>query len=198
MKYIILISTILLSFAYYSMAQSNMSIKANSLSYNFYKNENSNLYKTKLLNNGELTIEPGIQISAEFFGNLYTSVKVMQTIKSDACTKVSGSTQVLIRYRLYKRWRNSIFVGAGPVFFYRESWTGQDNYIDNNFYDQSDFMDYKNVWFSGEIEYNYSINKEGDFSLSVNHINGNSLGILFGYKYWFSRKPRKNCNCPSY
>ncbi len=197
MKYI-LISTILFVCTYYCVAQSNVSIKANLLSYNLYKNENSNLYKTKLLDNGELTLEPGIQLSAEFFGNIYTSFKIMQTVKNDACSKFSGSTQLLIRYRFFKRWKHSIYAGVGPAIFYRESWTGLDNYIDNSFYEQSDFLEYKNVWLSGEVEYNYSLNKYGDFSLSVNQINGNSLGVLFGYKYWFSRKPRKKCNCPSY
>jgi len=194
----ILTSAILFICTYCCFAQSNMCIKANSLSYNFYKNENSNLYKTKLLDNGQLTLEPGIQLSAEIFGSIYTSFKILQTVKNDACSKFSGSTQLLIRYRLFKRWRHSIYAGIGPVIFYRESWTSINNYTDNNFYEHSDPLDYKNFWLSGEIEYNYSINKFGDFSLSLNQINGNSLGVLFGYKYWFSRKPRKNCNCPSY
>ncbi len=198
MRHLIILSYLLIIPVFYVFSQSNISFKLNTISYNFLKNENSMLYNSKITPNGELTFEPGIQVAYEFFGNSYTSFKIKQLVKVDACSKISGSTQIMIRGKFFSKWKSSFYIGVGPVLFYRDTWTSIDNYIENNFYSQVSIFDYRNIWLSGEIEYSYTINRNGSFAISLNHINGNSLGVTVGYKYWISRKPRRKCNCPSF
>lgn len=189
---------LLLLFNIQLFAQSNISARLISVCVNPYDTINNSLYKNNILKDGLLTIEPGINFAAEVYGNDYTSIKFVQSMRYDACSKIAGSTQVMLRFRLLKKWKSSLTFGIGPIYFYRQTWATIEGYTNEDFYLQSGTIQHKVNWLSGEIEYNHYLTKHSDLSISINHISPRSFGLLIGYKYWFSRKSSKCNTCPSY
>jgi len=198
MKKILSLIIICFIFSNYSKSQSNVSFRFSTLSVNVYDTLNTSIYKTKLIDNGILTIEPGLFFSGEVFGNDYTSAKFIQSIRIDACTKIMSTSQILLRYRVFKKWKNTITFGIGPVLFLRQSWQSIPEYNQEGYYTNSSSFQNSVMWFSGEIEFNKQFSKHGDLTLSLNHLSPYSVGVLIGYKYWMSRKS-SHCNtCPSF
>lgn len=195
---LIIISFLLLIFYTNSIfSQSNFSIRATSVIFNPLDTLNCDIYKNKISSDGFLTFEPGLNFAVELFGNDVTSAKLSQSLRLDACSKLCGTTQLLLRFRLLKKWKNTLTAGIGPVFFYRQSWQDIENYEQETYYN-SNSMQSSVMWLSGEIEYNFYMSKHSDLSISINHISPRAFGILVGYKYWFSRKSNKCNTCPSY
>lgn len=181
-----------------ALSQSSLSARLTSLSINPFDTINNDIYKNKITPNGLFTIEPGINFAVELYGNDVTSAKLSQTVRLDACSKIAASTQLLLRFRLMKKWKNTITAGIGPILFYRRTWTTVDNYENEIFYIQKSQNQHSVMWLSGEIEYNLYLSKHSDLSISINHLSPRSFGILFGLKYWISRKSSKCNTCPSY
>lgn len=177
-------------------SQANISFQLIGLGVDFGKKENVDLYQTKVAN-GNILLEPGLKIGLEAYASDITSLKFVQTARLDACNKLAGSTQILLRFRLFKVWKHSLNIGIGPQAFYRQSWSDIENYQNEKTYKGLDFQ-YKIMWISGEIEYNYVMNKKWDFSFSLLHQNPTTLGIGLGAKYWFTRKSNRCNTCPSF
>lgn len=178
--------------------QSNISAKLSTIVVNPFEDPNKPIYINKIDNDGLLTIEPGLQLSAEFFTYESTSIKIIQTFSNDQINYMDFSTQLLIRVILYREKRNSLLIGFGPIIHFRQNWNTFPNYQSEGIYKQTGDLQYKFSWISGEIEYNYLINRNFDLSVSANHFHPQAFGLLIGGKYWFSRKSRHCNTCPSY
>jgi len=198
MKKILNLIIICLIFSNLLHSQSNISFRFSTLSINPIDTLNTPIYKTKIIKNGALTIEPGIFFSGELFGNDYTSVKFSQSLRIDPCYKIMTTSQLLLRYRLYKRYKNTLTISIGPVLFIRQTWQSIPNYLQEEYYLNS--IDFQNsvMWFSAEFEYNRHVSKHGDFVLTLSQLSPRSFGILVGYKYWMKRKSTKCNTCPSF
>ena len=198
MKKIIVIFVFIFLFISGQAQKSNFSIKLIPVSYNPFDTPNYRIIKHKITKDGLLTLEPGLQIGYEIFGNEYTSFKITQSIQYDALSKFMGATQIMLRRRLFKKWKNSVFLGIGPVFYIRQTWQSINGYYPEEYYHTANSIEYYLMWLSGEIEYNYTFKKNSDITISLNHIAPRSFGILIGYKYWFNRKGVGCKTCPSY
>ena len=197
MKKIIITFVFILLFISGQAQKSNISIKLIPFSYNPFNNPNYNLINHKITKDGLLTFEPGIQLGFEIFGNDYTSFKMTQSVQYDAMSKFMGATQIMLRRRLLKKWKHSVYIGVGPVFYIRQSWFNIPGYKEEQYFHTANSLQYYLMWLSGELEYNFSISKKSDLTASLNHIAPRSFGFLIGYKYWFNRKG--GCStCPSY
>jgi hypothetical protein len=179
------------------LAQNNMSFKLITFGANLFQDVNQPLYTSKIDSNGIFTFEPGINLSFEILGSPFSSVKFSQSFHADQTKKTSGFTQVMFRLKLNSNPKNSFYIGVGPIFFYRSDWSSLANYIYDDTYIGIDKMQYKFFFLSGELEYNYKIKNNLDFSISLNHLNFKSLSVFLGLKYWFKYK-KSGCGCPSY
>jgi hypothetical protein len=197
-KTLFLITVFLLFHSIKLFSQSNISARLTSICVNPIDTINNSVYKNKITKNGLLTIEPGLAFSAELFGNDFTSAKLSQTLRLDACSKIAGSTQVLLRFRLLKKWKSTLTAGIGPIYFFRQTWGNVEGYTNEEYFLTSSSTQHAVMWFSGEIEYNLYLSKHADLVVTANHLSPRSFGILIGYKYWFSRKSSKCNTCPSY
>lgn len=182
-------------------AQSNVNFKLNTLTYQFSDN-NTQLAKLKLSNNGKIAFEPGFIVAYEAFASPVTSLKINLATLIDKAGKFAGFPQVLIRFRLFNAFKHSMTFGVGPAFYFRQTWANIEGYDVNNIYSGEGNWQFKPVWFSGELEYNYYLTKMSNLSLSVNLINPESIGLAIGYKYWISKKANKRkrgcISCPSF
>jgi len=181
-----------------TFSQVNISGRILTVSGNFSDNKNSAIYLSGLNKSGSLTFEPGIVVSAEFYGTATTSLKISQSVSYDAVKHIAASTQAMLRFRLFKVWKHHASIGIGPSVFYRQSWELVPGYIRESGYKQTDGLEYAISWLSGELEYNFYMSKHTDISLAVNHLKPTSAGITLGLKYWISRKSSRCNTCPSF
>jgi hypothetical protein len=181
-------------------AQSNINIKLNTFTYQFTDN-NTQLAKLKLSGNGKFALEPGLIFAYEAFASPVTSLKINTALLMDKAGKFAGFPQVLIRIRLFNAYKHSMTLGVGPAFYFRQTWANISGYEANDVYSGDGAWQFRPVWFSGEIEYNYYLSKMSNLSVSLNLINPESIGLAVGYKYWISKKSKRKrgcISCPSF
>jgi hypothetical protein len=187
---------ILFVFGQSLFAQSNFNLKLTTISYQF-TDVQPELAKLKLSENGQFAFEPGLIIGFEGYATNNAALKISQSFLCDKAAHLAGSTQVMVKFRLIKSFKHAVYIGIGPVFHYRQTWANMENYIDETVYSTSLDWQHKFSWISGEIEYNFYLNKLTDLSISFNHTQAESIGLAIGFKYWFTRTTKKGCiSCP--
>lgn len=177
-------------------AQNSVSFKANTLTYQFTDTQ-PELANLKLTNDGKLAIEPGVIIAYEAYATSNTALKLSQAVIFDKTGHLAGATSAMIKFRLLKSFKHSIYAALGPTLHFRKNWADMDEYIDEPIYNSTDEWQHKISWLSAEIEYNYYLNRKMDLSISLNHIQAESIGLAVGVKYWINKKPRKKRGCVS-
>ena len=193
-KYISVI--LVISISNYFVAQTNFSIKVSTVTYQFTETQ-PELTKLKLSSDGKIAVEPGVIIAYEAYANSNTALKLTQIAILDKASYLAGATSAMIKFKLLKSFKHSFYVALGPTFHYRQSWADMEEYVDEPVYNSNDDWQHKFSWLSGEIEYNYYLNKVTDLSISLNHIQAESIGLAIGVKYWINKKPRKKRGCIS-
>ena len=196
----LIIFTLFLQSGIYLQAQNNVSIKFTSLSYQFTETQ-PDIIKLKLSQNGQLALEPGVLLSYEGYASSTTALKVTQLFMIDKAMHFAGKTQIMIKFRIVKSFKHSLYFAIGPGLNYRKTWADIAGYIDEPIYNTSSDWQYKLNWLSGEIEYNYYLSKYFDLSVSLNHIQAESIGLAIGIKYWINKTPSKKnrcISCPSF
>lgn len=180
----------------FAVAQSNISAALVGPAFDFGDRENAALYQIKPDESGRFILQPGIRLGAELYANDITSLKFAQTVKMDCMKKAAFSTQIMLRFRLFKIYKHSMSIGFGPVGFYRQTWENIEGYTDDGYKNGS--IQSKIVWLSAELEYNYYLSKKNDISFAIIHADPKAMGFAIGIKHWFSRKS-SHCNtCPSF
>ena len=180
-----------------AMAQSNISLDFTSIGIDFGDGVNAPIYKLKAGDGGKAILEPGIRLAGEVYNTDVVSLKAAQTIRFDEMKKLAMSTQVMLRFRMLKIYKHSVNIAIGPQLFYRKTWQSESGYTDEGLYKSGQFQTRMN-WLSGELEYNYYINKHNDLSLCIMHLNPEAMGFAIGFKHWISRKSNKCDTCPSF
>ena len=178
-------------------AQSNVSAALTGVGIDFSDRVNAPIYQIKGGSDGKILVEPGIRLGGEIYANDITSLKFVQTVKLDCMKKAAFSTQLMLRFRIFKIYKHSLSIGIGPCGFYRQTWENIDGYTDEDIY-KSGSLQNKIYWLSGEIEYNYYLSKKNDLTFAITHFDPQAVGFAIGIKHWFSRKS-SHCNtCPSF
>ncbi|MFN8254271.1 MAG: hypothetical protein U0W24_01195 [Bacteroidales bacterium] len=181
------------------LAQNNISLKLSTISYQFTETQ-PELLNLQLSENGKLAFEPGLIFSYEGYASSNTAFKFLQSAIYDKAAHFSATTQVMIKFKIAKSFKHSLYLGFGPAVHYRKSWSDMDGYVNEEVYTEKSDWQYKINWLSGELEYNFYLGKFSDLCISINHTQAESIGLAIGYKYWINKKPvkKKGCvSCPS-
>ena len=179
--------------------QANIGFRVTGLGINPFNDVNKSLYTKNVFDDsGVFTWQPGMQLSAEFFGTKTTSIKFDAAYIKDEVGFPSGFSQITVNFRLAGDKNNTLQLGIGPVLHYRKSWDFLQNYQDETFYKLAGDTQFNVFWLSANIEYSIKMKKHKDFCVSLNHIHPHSIGILFGLKYWIKTKSNHCNTCPSY
>ena len=178
-------------------AQSNISIAATGLGFDFGDGENAAIYKLKAGSGKSPILEPGARIGLEVYASPATSLKFVQTLRIDEMQKLALSSQVMLRFKIFKIYKHSLSIGVGPTVFLRQTWQNEEGYIDEGIYKSGSWQN-KICWLSAELEYNYVVSKYNDISFAICHLNPESMGFAIGLKHWFTRKSNKCNTCPSF
>jgi len=170
-------------------AQDNFSAKFFGFSFHPDGDVNADNMPTKIDKNGYLVINLGVYFGYEhFFHRDKLSVKAVTAFYSDCGGLFSGLAHVGFRGVIFDTENFSVNGGIGPTLIYRRSWYSKfDDYINSGFYrgNETDFWQYKFLWYGGELEFNFKMNKALD--LSVTFIPGypKLMALSVGVRYRF-------------
>ncbi len=194
----ILLNIILLFIIINSYSQSSLSTRLLTLSYHPFAEQNLPLHQNTIDNNGYITLEPGLIFSYDRYIAKNLSFRISTAIINDRYNTLAGNSQIILKYKILKYYKHSLYIGFGPAVFYEtekstiENWVNEDNYkLANNTL-------YKFGWLSGMIEYNYYISKHLDFALTLNHTHSKSFAISAGVRFDLPDPDGKGCDCPSF
>lgn len=197
MRKIILVIS-LMSIYVGGFAQDNLTAKFFGFSFHPDGDVNADNMPTKLDRNGFVVVNLGMSFGYEnFFYKDKLSMKVVTAFYSDCGGLFSGLAHIGFRGVILERKRFSINGGLGPTFIYRRSWYSKfDNYINSGFYNgnETDFWQYKFLWYGGELEFNYKLNNALDFSTTFIPGYPKLLELSFGIRYRFEKKYHINKN----
>lgn len=182
-------------------AQTNASFRLNTITFQASEPQ-PDVLKTKLSGDGKVAAEPGIIFAYEAYASEIAALKISQSLIYDKAGHIAGGTSLMIKFQLIKAFKHSFSISAGPVMHYRQSWTDMEGYEPEPIYAEGE-VDWQSKfsWISGELEYNYYLNKHTDLSISLVHIQAESVGLAIGVKKWINKKPRKKrgcISCPSF
>ena len=178
------------------VSQDNFTAKFFGFSFHPDGDENAENMPTKLDKNGVVVLNLGVIFGYEnFFYKDKLSYKTAIALYSDCGGLFSGLIHVGLRGVLLQGKKFSISGGLGPTFIYRRSWYSKfDNYVNSGFYNgnETDFWQYKFLWYGGELEFNYKLNKYLDLSTTFIPGYPKLLDLSFGVRYRFHKIKKPN------
>jgi hypothetical protein len=198
MKKIVFMILLPFVFGFMSYGQNSLSGRIITVSVHPFAEANLPLHQNKFDNLGYVTLEPGLIISYDRYIYKKFSFRLSTAVMNDRYNQMSGFSQVMIKYKLFKYYKHSLYFGFGPAIHYSTNKRDIENYVNEDDYTTSGNMIYKPSWISGLIEYNYLINKKIDFAVAFNHIHPKSPALSVGIRVDMPGGGGKGCNCPGY
>lgn len=176
--------------------QDNFTAKFFGFSFHPDGDVNADNMPTKIDRNGVVVVNIGIYLGYEsFFYKDKLSFKTVTAFYSDCGGLFSGLIHVGFRGVIIEKKRFSINGGLGPTFIYRRSWYSKfDDYVNSGFYkgNETNYWQYKFLWYGGELEFNYKLNKYLDLSTTFIPGYPKLLELSFGVRYRFQKMPELN------
>ena len=189
---------LIFAFSLSGFSQDNFTAKFFGFSFHPDGDVNADNMPTKIDRNGVLVVNLGMYFGYEkFFHKDKLSFKVVTAYYSDCGGLFSGLAHVGFRGVIMEKGRFSINGGLGPTLIYRRSWYSKfDDYINSGFYNgnETNFWQYKFLWYGGELEFNYRLNNYLDFSTTFIPGYPKLLELSFGVRYRFGAKSMSNQN----
>ncbi|MCF6366258.1 MAG: hypothetical protein L3J35_08660 [Bacteroidales bacterium] len=179
-------------------AQSSFSAGLLTVSTHPFAEQNLPLHQNSFDNKGYVTFEPGIIMSYDRFLIKNLSFRATTAVMNDRFNLLSGYSQVLLRYKLFKHFKHSLYFGVGSAIFYDTDKTSIENFVNEDNYIIGKNAMYKIGWLSGMVEYNYYLSKKVDLAITLNHSHSRSLAISFGVRIDIPDPNGKGCDCPSF
>jgi hypothetical protein len=137
------------------------------------------IFPNRLDEKGYITFNYGAIVGYDRFivGNKH-AVRVEQGLYADCAASLAGFTHIGWRALILQKNRHSLNGGIGPTLVYRRDWNRIIGYKDDGYFNRRGEWQYKFYWYAGELEYNYSLSEQTDFS--VNLVPGLPELISFG------------------
>lgn len=158
-----------LFFAMNCSAQWFIGVKFMGVSFHTDKGLNHKMYRAAIGKEKRIAFHLGIALTCEYKFNNWFSAKVDQVAFRDCAGKFAGMSMFNLRYTQDLGSAGDVSAGLGPFFYYRKSWFGISEYQDDGYFKTSANGKWqtKFVWYGGEIEYNYPINEDLDWSTNI-------------------------------
>lgn len=181
-------------------SQTALSLKFAPVSFHPFKENNKKFFENKIDANALFVIEPCVILSSETF--IYSdelNVRFMLGGMSDAVSHAALFFQAGLKYRLFQTYRSGFSIGAGVVFYGRESRLEDNGFYPEKFWGRNGTWEYS-IGGLGEIEYNFMLSEKHDLLLSLMY--GTEIKIFtiaVGYRFWLStviKNPKKCGSCP--
>lgn len=132
--------------------------------------ENAKLMPNKLDKEAYIVFNLGIGLSYEtFIISDLISLKFNQGVYADCAARLGGFTHVGLRGKIFRKGKHYLSGGIGPTIVYRRNWQELEGYENPDRFrgDADDKWQYMFLWYGGEFEYRYAMNKQLDFAISL-------------------------------
>lgn len=189
--YTIIVAIIMSCASLYAQGEYNFGLKYYGLSIHPGGDKQAHLMPYKLDPKGVATISwGGIASFQKFIFRNLISIKLAQGVYTDSGGVLAGHTHLGFRLELLQAGKHQLNFGFGPTLIYRKNWyTVKEGYQSTGLFKESEDkqIQYKFVWYGGEIEYNYAINEHWDISAHI--LPGYPILVAFGVglRYWPER-----------
>jgi len=135
---------------------------------------------------GHLVFNPGLLFGGDFLVlENRIGIRLIQGVMIDCAGVFASVSHIGMRARFFRIGSHSLWAGCGPLLFIRESWTKFPEYEPDTSFEQRGDWENFFLWYGGDIEYNYSVRDNLDFSLSIIPYLPKMLSFAFGLKLWF-------------
>jgi len=180
------------------LSQSSLSVRLITVSAHPFSEANLALHQNPIDDLGYVTFEPGLIFSYDRYIKKKFSFRASTAVFKDMLNQISGYSQIMLKYKLFKIYKHSLYLGFGPAVHYTTDKSTLENYVNEDNYKLINNTMYKFSWVSGLIEYNYYINKKTDIALAFNHIHPKSFALSVGVRFELPDPNGKGCDCPGY
>ena len=157
---------------------------------------NADLMPLKFDPKGAIVFNPGGTLNFDFFiKNDFMSLKLVQGFYADCALQFLGYSHLGFRLTLFQTKHASMNLGIGPTFIYRQSWYKLPGYkAYPNFFNgtKNENWEYSFIWYGGEIELNFPILKNTDFSMSIIPGGIEVINVSLGFRYTVDIANNKN------
>ncbi|WP_205702944.1 hypothetical protein [Botryobacter ruber] len=144
------------------------SVKAFGLSFHLKRSPHPEIFPNRLDDKGYTTLNYGaIAAYDRFVVRDAISIRLEQGLYADCAASLAGFTHVGLRGLIFRKGRHSLNGGIGPTLVFRRDWNRLPGYTDDYYFSRKRGWQYKFYWYAGELEYNYQLKKQTDFSLSL-------------------------------
>ncbi len=168
-------------------AQSDLHIKLSSVAFDFQSEQNSSIF----------LFEPGIVFSYEYFlRDRSVSNRFTQGLRLNERREILGFTSAKLQISIYQKWKTDLNIGAGVGIAYLFPISSGNKTSDLPDSGKEKFT-FNDVFLSGGIEYNLFIDRNIDFSVSIDHFYPAKAFVNVGIRYWISKKVKKRYKCLS-
>ena len=198
MKNLLIITILFLTTIIQLNSQNSLSARVITVSTHPFAESNLALHKNPIDNLGYVTLEPGLILSYDRYLFKKFSFRFSTAVMNDRFNLLAGYSQILLKYKILKYYKHSLYVGFGPAIHYSTNKIYIENYVNEDNYSIVNNTMYKFSWLSGLVEYNYYMTKEIDLALALNHIHPRSVALSIGVRFDIPDPNGKGCNCPSF
>lgn len=154
----------------------------------------AHLQPWRLDNEAKIVMNSGLFIGYEkFIYQDLVSVKGIQGFLRDCSGGFASATHLGVRLNLMKTEKHRFYLGIGPTFIARNSWSRFEGYVSSGFFNEHNSptfgdVQYKFIPYGAEIEYDYVFNEKNQ--LSVSFTPGLPIAglVSVGWKHWFNMK----------
>jgi hypothetical protein len=170
MKKTLLLGILLLHGFTLSALSYNFGIKYFGINIHPIGDRNAELFPIKLGSNGFLVPSFGAMLSFDLYvwRDIFF-VRLAMANYTDCTQQFAGFAHLGPRVRIFSIGRHELNGGIGPTFIFRKNWYKLDGYDDTqNFYGGNKDDDYQMrfIVYGGELEYDYRLKDNIDFSVT--------------------------------
>ncbi len=181
-----------------AFSQSSLSARLLTVSAHPFAKQNLALHQNTIDKKGYITFEPGLILSYDRYIAKKLSFRLSTAVMNDRYNTLAGYSQIMLKYKILKYYKHSVFLGFGPAIFYESDKSYIENWVNEENYKTANSTIYKIGFLSGMFEYNFYINKHIDFALTLNNTHYKSFAISAGIRFDLPNPDGKGCDCPSF
>ena len=176
-------------------AQKALTVKFFGLSYHPGGDPTAEVQPYKLDKNARFVMNYGAFVGYEkFIYEDLVSVKAIQGLMSDCSAGLASVSHIGIRARVFATKKHQLYVGIGPTFLVRDSWSRFGQKYSSSGYFNEDYsqalgdVQWKFVPYGFEFEYDYRCTEKDHFSISVTPAFPLAVVTSVGWKHWIEIK----------
>ncbi|HEY4649809.1 MAG TPA: hypothetical protein VIG72_00270 [Pontibacter sp.] len=143
-------------------------VKLFGLSVHLKESPHPEIFPNRLDEGGYITLNYGAIVGYDrFIVGQEHAIRIEQGLYADCSASFAGFTHIGWRGLIFQKNKHSMNGGIGPTLVYRHDWNRIEGYQDDGYFNRRGNWQYKFIWYAGELEYNYQLTRQTEFSVNL-------------------------------